>query len=95
MKRLNKWSITSTLALSAVLLTACGDDDAEENNTDNNNQEGETQAETIQYEALNGMQEIPADPQRVVLLADVYFGYLQELDIDVIATTDFVFQSPF
>ncbi|MBM7838680.1 iron complex transport system substrate-binding protein [Alkalihalobacillus xiaoxiensis] len=95
MKRLNKWSITSTLALSAVLLTACGDDSAEENNTDNNNQAGETQAETIQYEALNGMQEIPADPQRVVLLADVYFGYLQELDIDVIATTDFVFQSPF
>lgn len=96
MKRLNKWSITSTLALSAILLSACGDDAADENNTNNSDQEEDVaQSDTIPYEALNGTQDIPAEPKRVVLLADVYFGYLQELDIDVVAATDFVFQSPF
>ncbi|AIC95820.1 MULTISPECIES: ABC transporter substrate-binding protein [Shouchella] len=87
MKQIHKWSF-GTFALSALVLAACG------NGADEQNDSGST-TETIPYEAMNGMQEIPANPERVVLLADVYFGYLQELGIDVAATTDYVFESPF
>ncbi|MED4126669.1 MULTISPECIES: ABC transporter substrate-binding protein [Shouchella] len=90
MKQLHKWSF-GTFALSALMLAACGNG-ADEQNDSSSTTEG---TETIPYEAMNGVQEIPANPERVVLLADVYFGYLQELGIDVAAATDYVFESPF
>lgn len=83
---MNKWSLV-IFGISVLSLAACGGN--EESPT------GEEHEETIEYEALNGVKQIPTNPERVVLLSDVYFGYLQELDVNVIATTDYVFQSPF
>ncbi|WP_054704131.1 ABC transporter substrate-binding protein [Bacillus sp. JCM 19041] len=91
MNQFNKWTLV-VFGVSVLSLAACGEnEDTEESPTG----KGPQQEETIEYEALNGVQQIPANPERVVLLSDVYFGYLQELDVNVIATTDYVFQSPF
>lgn len=90
----NKWSL-GAVAFSTMALAACGDGEQDNTSSDPADENGEATEETISYEAMNGMQEVPANPERVVLLADVYFGYLQELGIDVAATTDYVFESPF
>ncbi|WP_046226042.1 iron-hydroxamate ABC transporter substrate-binding protein [Paenibacillus dauci] len=48
---------------------------------------------TITYKAANGDVEVPRHPQRVVVLADSYYGYLYSLGIKPIATTNKPFDS--
>ncbi len=50
---------------------------------------------TITYQAANGEVKVPNHPQRAVVLADSYYGYLYALGIKPIATIDYVFQSTF
>ncbi|WP_376747381.1 iron-hydroxamate ABC transporter substrate-binding protein [Brevibacillus reuszeri] len=52
-------------------------------------------AEMITYKAANGEVLIPKKPQRVVILADVYFGHFVTLGFKPVAATDYVFNNPF
>lgn len=58
-----------------LLLAACGDDSA----ADETGAE-ETKAETITYESEKGPVEVPADPQRVIVLS-TYAGDVMALDV--------------
>ncbi|WP_324292943.1 iron-hydroxamate ABC transporter substrate-binding protein [Paenibacillus wulumuqiensis] len=51
------------------------------------------ESKTISYKAANGDVEVPRHPQRVVVLADSYYGYLYALGIKPIATTNKPFDS--
>lgn len=87
-----------TILLISVL-AACGQ--AQTTNTESAGNAGssapaaEAENTTITYKAANGDVEVPAHPERVVVLADSYYGYLEALGIKPIATTNKPFDSAF
>ncbi|RIW29032.1 iron-hydroxamate ABC transporter substrate-binding protein [Bacillus salacetis] len=80
------------LLLAALLLSACG------NNTENNSSSGESdnkekESETITYESENGPVEVPADPQRVIVLSS-FAGNVMALDVDLVGVDSWSKMNP-
>ena len=90
-----KRSLTLVLFLSLLLISACSNGNNNVNNTTNQNNQSEnaTNDETITYESENGPIEVPADPQRVVVLSS-YAGDLIELGVPVVGADAWSLDNP-
>lgn len=79
---MKKLLILSIALLVMLALAACGS--TEETAEETGGSEGaSSDAETIQYESENGTVEVPADPQRVLVLS-TYAGNVMALDVPLI-----------
>lgn len=67
------------LLLAILLLAACGNEKSNEAEAEST----EGKAETITYESENGPVEVPADPQRVIVLS-TYAGDVMALDVPLV-----------
>lgn len=66
--------------LLLLVISACGNETTEK---ENNSMEKEKKSETITYQSENGPVEVPADPQRVILLSG-FTGNVIDLGVDVV-----------
>ncbi|KKE78261.1 ABC transporter substrate-binding protein [Bacilli bacterium] len=73
-------------AILFILLIACSNEDAETDNTDKN-------SDTITYESENGPIEVPANPQRVVVLSS-FAGNVMALDVDLVGVDSWAKMNP-
>lgn len=95
MYSIKKVSIILTTIVLIAILAACGQSTTSTSSTSAPTST-DTPAKTnkmITYKAANGEVQVPGHPQRVVVIADSYYGYLYALGIKPIATIDYVFQS--
>lgn len=72
------------MLLLVLVISACG---KEANSTEGKEpvkEEEEKVAETITYESENGSIEVPADPQRVVVLSSFNAGSVMALDVNIV-----------
>lgn len=78
------------LLLFVLMLSACSN-----NSTENNNQSAKDgdKPETITYESENGPIEVPADPQRVVVLSS-FAGNVMALDVNVVGVDSWSKMNP-
>lgn len=68
--------------LSLVLMvSACSGEPTEK---ENNATSKENTSETVTYESENGPVDVPADPQRVVVLSHVFSGHVMALDVNLV-----------
>ncbi|PAE08253.1 ABC transporter substrate-binding protein [Terribacillus saccharophilus] len=76
------------LFILVLVLAACG------NNTSNSEEKASsTENESITYESEDGPVEVPADPQRVVVLSS-YVGDLIDLDVPIVGADAWSMQNP-
>ncbi|WHY00059.1 iron-hydroxamate ABC transporter substrate-binding protein [Neobacillus sp. DY30] len=68
------------ILLAALIISACGTDTTKEENTA---APKEKESETITYQSENGPIEVPADPQRVILLSG-FTGNVISLGVNVV-----------
>jgi iron complex transport system substrate-binding protein len=78
---MKKFLLPITILL-LLLISACGNGAAEES-TDNA-EKAEEAPTTITYESENGPIEVPADPQRVVVLSSYLSGNVMALDVPIV-----------
>lgn len=69
------------ILLLALIISACGTDTSKEEDT--NAAPEEKKSETITYQSENGPIEVPADPQRVILLSG-FTGNVIDLGVNVV-----------
>lgn len=95
MYSIKKVSIILTTIVLIAILAACGQSTTPTSSTSTSTSTDTpaTTNKTITYKAANGEVQVPSHPQRVVVIADSYYGYLYALGIKPIATIDYVFQS--
>ncbi|MDN4620470.1 ABC transporter substrate-binding protein [Paenibacillus sp. PsM32] len=95
MYSIKKVSIILTTIVLIAILAACGQSTTPTSSTSisTSTDTPATTNKTITYKAANGEVQVPGHPQRVVVIADSYYGYLYALGIKPIATIDYVFQS--
>jgi iron complex transport system substrate-binding protein len=77
---MKKWLIPFTLLL-VLLVSACSNSSTKEEGTDSN--EKDPKSDTITYQSENGPVEVPADPQRVVVLSS-FAGNVMALDVNLV-----------
>lgn len=79
------------ILLAAMLLAACGSE-----NASSEKEEGTAagSSETITYESESGPVEVPADPQRVVVLASSYTGNVMALDVPLAGVDSWSLSNP-
>ncbi|MEG9295497.1 iron-hydroxamate ABC transporter substrate-binding protein [Mangrovibacillus sp. Mu-81] len=88
---MKKWILPFTLLL-VLLVSACGNgstSDKEEGNDSNK----DSKNDTITYESENGPVEVPADPQRVVVLSS-FAGNVMALDVNVVGVDSWSKMNP-
>ena len=68
------------ILLAALIISACGTDTSKE---EDNAAPAEKKSETITYQSENGPIEVPADPQRVILLSG-FTGNVIDLGVNVV-----------
>ncbi|KGM44962.1 iron-hydroxamate ABC transporter substrate-binding protein [Neobacillus niacini] len=68
------------ILLAALIISACGTDTSKE---EENTAPNEKKSETITYQSENGPIEVPADPQRVILLSG-FTGNVLDLGVNVV-----------
>lgn len=78
------------LLLFVLMVSACGN-----KSTENNNESAKEadKPETITYESENGPVEVPADPQRVVVLSS-FAGNVMALDVNVVGVDSWSKMNP-
>lgn len=81
---MNKWWLPLLLLPLLLIVSACGSEDAK--NTD-------AQTETITYESENGPIEVPANPQRVVVLSS-FAGNVMALDVHLVGVDSWSKMNP-
>lgn len=88
---MKKWLLPMFMMV-ALVLAACGNSEKVEDNTD----EGavkDSSAETITYESETGPIEVPANPERVVVLSS-YVGDLMELGVNMVGVDSWSAMNP-
>ncbi|WP_087973841.1 iron-hydroxamate ABC transporter substrate-binding protein [Oceanobacillus rekensis] len=80
------------ILLLFVLLTGCNNDPKASESNKNASTEGST-SETIIYESENGPIEVPADPQRVVVLSS-FAGNVLALDVNLVGVDSWAKMNP-
>lgn len=89
---MKKLIILSIALLIMLALAACGSTD-EETTEETGGAEGTAESgETIEYESENGTVEVPADPQRVLVLA--YGGNVMALDVPLVGIDAWSIDNP-
>lgn len=78
------------LLIVVMLLAACGNDEAKDENTADAPKE---ESGTITYESENGPVEVPADPQRVLVLS-TYAGDVMALDVPLVGVDSWSKMNP-
>ncbi|MEC2072674.1 iron-hydroxamate ABC transporter substrate-binding protein [Alkalihalophilus marmarensis] len=81
------------LMLLVLVLSACGstsEDSASSSEEDTNTEE----TDTITYESENGPIEVPADPQRVVVLSSFNAGSVMALDVPIVGVDSWAKMNP-
>ncbi|WP_227396286.1 iron-hydroxamate ABC transporter substrate-binding protein [Jeotgalibacillus aurantiacus] len=87
-----KKSLLPVSLLAALVLAACNSN-AETSSTDAAADNASTEPETITYESENGPVEVPADPERIVVLS-TYAGNVLALDDDIVGVDSYSKGSP-
>lgn len=77
------------LLLSAVMLSACGNN---EENKGNEKKEGDKQ-ETFTYQSENGPVEVPKNPERVIVLSS-FAGNVMSLDVNLVGVDSWTSMNP-
>lgn len=80
------------MIVSAIFLAACSQSKEEESGQE---KETNTESETRTYASEEGDMEVPADPQRVAVMAATYGGNFLELGVTPVAITDWSAKSKF
>jgi iron complex transport system substrate-binding protein len=80
------------LLLLALLLSACGNN-ASTDASANSKEKEDKEPETITYESENGPVEVPADPQRVIVLSS-FAGNVMALDINLVGVDSWSKMNP-
>lgn len=88
---MKKWKL-SFLLLVALVLSACGAT-ADQGTSGDSSADTKTESETITYETENGPVEVPADPQRVVVLS-TFAGNVLALDVPVVGVDSWSKMNP-
>ncbi|CAM4296599.1 iron-hydroxamate ABC transporter substrate-binding protein [Paenibacillus tarimensis] len=94
--------MSCVILISCVILAGCGSNNAssvassKSNNAGNTttNQPAASEAATVSYETTAGAVEIPADPQRIIVLSGSYAGHALFLGAPVIAIDSFTYENP-
>ncbi|MCA1066247.1 iron-hydroxamate ABC transporter substrate-binding protein [Rossellomorea sp. AcN35-11] len=84
---MKKWLIPVTLLL-VLLVSACGNSSTNEEGSETTNS-----SDTITYQSENGPVEVPADPQRVVVLSS-FAGNVMALDVNVVGVDTWTKMNP-
>ncbi|KSU64322.1 ABC transporter substrate-binding protein [[Bacillus] enclensis] len=87
---MKKWMLPLTLLL-VLLVSACGNGSSSEKEDDKEKKDNKT--ETITYESENGPVEVPADPQRVVVLSS-FAGNVMALDVNLVGVDSWSKMNP-
>ncbi|MGM0854814.1 MAG: ABC transporter substrate-binding protein [Bacillota bacterium] len=88
---MKKWLIPFTLLL-VLLVSACGNSSTKEEGSDSKEKESKS-SDTITYQSENGPVEVPADPQRVVVLSS-FAGNVMALDVNVVGVDSWSKMNP-
>ncbi|MFC0522962.1 iron-hydroxamate ABC transporter substrate-binding protein [Pontibacillus salicampi] len=82
-----------TLLLFVLMLSACGNQSEEGASADNETEDTSSSSETITYESENGAVEVPANPERVVVLSS-FAGSLIQLDVNMVGVDSWSKNNP-
>lgn len=82
--------------LLLLVVSACGNtnNNASNNNADSSNEGNASSSETITYEAETGPIEVPADPQRVVVINSFVAGNVMALGTNIVGTDSWAMANP-
>ncbi len=79
--------------LFLLLVSACGQTDSQENSSEEeSDSSAEASVETITYESENGPIEVPANPERVIVLA--FAGNVMALDVPLVGVDSWTKTNP-
>ncbi|WP_100398716.1 iron-hydroxamate ABC transporter substrate-binding protein [Bacillus sp. FJAT-44742] len=85
---MNKQLLIAQLTLGAFLISACGSQSGSSAEEDVS-----SSSETITYVSENGPVEVPADPERVVVLSS-FAGNVMALDVDIVGADSWSLDNP-
>ncbi|AIF44937.1 iron-hydroxamate ABC transporter substrate-binding protein [Virgibacillus sp. SK37] len=81
------------LILMLVLISACSNDSNKDSGSDKKEEANGDKKETITYESEDGPVEVPANPERVVVLS-TYAGNVMALDVPVVGVDSYSKMNP-
>lgn len=82
-----KKTLLPVILLLVCLISACSNDSSADGNSSEN-------TEMITYESENGPIEVPADPQRVVVLSSFNAGSVMALDVNIVGVDTWAKMNP-
>lgn len=85
--------LTPFLLLSLLLLSACGSPSAKQEGDTSPSDNNKSESTTITYQSENGPVEVPANPQRVVVLSS-FAGNVMSLGINLVGVDSWAKQNP-